>query len=146
MKQFNQILYLDDDPDDGALLEYAIRELFVDKFFYYFESPKKFFMFLNNNSTLLKPIVFIDLNMPAKNGFECIREIRSTAGMNQLPVIVYTTSKRPEDIERSYAAGANLYVRKPFSFTEIREVFLKLFDLDWNHYHPLPPFGDFYLE
>lgn len=58
-------------------------------------------------------LVFLDLNMPRKDGRSCLREIKSNPRYRDIPVIIYSTSDSPEDIQRSYELDANSYICKP---------------------------------
>ena len=75
---------------------------------------------INSLNTLSIPdMIFLDLNMPRKNGLECLREIRSDDKFDHIPVIMYSTSQSKKDIEACYEGGANLYVVKPYTFEDI---------------------------
>lgn len=67
-------------------------------------------------------LILLDLNMPRKNGFEVLREIKIDQDLAHLSVIVMTTSQTEEDILISYALGANLYLSKPFGIDEFAHV------------------------
>lgn len=69
-------------------------------------------------NTALPAIVLLDLNLPRVDGLEVLQRIRDDIKTKLLPVIVLTASKEQEDVVRSYALGANAYVRKPVDFTE----------------------------
>lgn len=61
----------------------------------------------------LPGLVLLDLNLPGKNGFDVLAEIRSTDRLRALPVVVLSTSDENVDIHNAYASGANAYVTKP---------------------------------
>jgi CheY-like chemotaxis protein len=61
-------------------------------------------------------LVLLDLNMPRKDGREALAEIKADPELRKIPVVVFTTSKRDEDVQRSYCAGANSFVVKPVTF------------------------------
>ena len=58
--------------------------------------------------------VFVDLNLPGADGWEVLRRVRSDHRLRRLPVIVVSSSSRPEDVSRSYDLGANSYVVKRY--------------------------------
>ena len=69
----------------------------------------------------LPAVVLLDLKLPRVDGLEVLRRLRADARTELLPVVVFTSSREEEDVIRSYALGANAYVRKPVDFTEFVE-------------------------
>ena len=67
------------------------------------------------------PLIFMDINMPLKNGDECLRDLNSM-GLGFIPVIMLTTSCDNEEFLRLYKLGANACTTKPGSFSEYREL------------------------
>ncbi len=62
----------------------------------------------------LPRVVFLDLKMPRVDGWEVLRRIRAHPRTADLPVVVVSSSDREEDIQRSYALGANSFLQKHF--------------------------------
>ena len=87
----------------------------------------------------LPDILFLDLNMPCKNGMECLQEIRSNKKLQKLMVAVFTTSSNQRYIDTAFEAGANLYIVKPGNFNELTVTIEKVLSLDWRKYQPQPP-------
>jgi two-component system, chemotaxis family, response regulator Rcp1 len=67
-------------------------------------------------------LIFLDLNMPRKDGREVLKEIKADADLRKIPVIVLSSSGDDADIESAYDRHANVYIRKPVDFTEFRGV------------------------
>lgn len=114
------ILVADDDQDDCFFFEEAIQEL----------SLKSQITFVNDGVSLLHhlstvpslpDIVFLDLNMPLKNGIECLTEIKRNEHFSLLPVIVCSTSLTNDIIRQITTLGATHYYRKPSDFGMIKE-------------------------
>lgn len=82
-------------------------------------------------------IVFLDLNMPRKDGREALKEIKNDETLKHIPIIVMTTSKAEEDVVRSYQLGVNAYIRKPIKQDEFMEV-LSIFKRFWLEIVELP--------
>ncbi len=61
----------------------------------------------------LPNLILLDLNMPRKNGLEVLKEIKENSVLCKIPVIIFTTSKSPKDIQSSYELGASCFVSKP---------------------------------
>jgi DNA-binding response OmpR family regulator len=83
-------------------------------------------------------VVLLDLNLPRLGGLDVLRRIREDNRTKLLAVVVLTSSKEEEDIIRSYALGANSYVRKPVNFTEFSEA-VKTLGLYWLLLHQAAP-------
>lgn len=89
-------------------------------------------------------LVLVDLNMPRMNGFELIAALKADVGTRQLPVVVFTTSRRHEDVARAYAVGASTYVEKPVGPQALSDVLTLLAEY-WTSVARLPsqlPTGD----
>jgi two-component system, response regulator len=70
----------------------------------------------------LPAVVLLDLKLPRVDGLEVLRRIRADERTKLLAVVILTASKEEQDVARSYALGANAYVRKPVDFTEFAHV------------------------
>lgn len=130
MKQLHikRILMIDDDPDDCLLLGQAIKEVFSDITLFVMEGCS-----LINNISNFNPIpdcIFLDLNMPVLNGFECMDMIRSNSQFDNTPIFIYSTSSDISQIKQCYLKGAQLYIQKPSSFSKIKEVIRKISVID----------------
>jgi CheY-like chemotaxis protein len=86
-------------------------------------------------------VVLLDLNMPRMDGREALKAIKSDEWLKKIPVVIMTTSRAPEDLERSYDMGANSYITKPMTFEELVQVVgsLKRY---WLEVVELPPAGE----
>jgi two-component system response regulator len=89
--------------------------------------------------TIQPQVILLDLNLPRVGGVEVLRRIREDARTKLLAVVILTSSREEEDILRSYAEGANSYVRKPVEFAEFSEA-VRTLGLFWLLLHePAPP-------
>jgi CheY-like chemotaxis protein len=83
-------------------------------------------------------LVLLDLNLPGMSGREFLQRVRATPALRTVPVVVLTTSRRQEDVEEVYAAGANTYVEKPQDFGRFVQV-LETIQRYWLEMALLPP-------
>ncbi len=119
-KLWRNILLLDDDSDDCALFSDAIKEV-----------DSKFKLTITNDSDKLleslspssnfPELLFLDLNMPKKNGLECLSEIRQNPELKNLPVIIISTSDNQDVVNKSFEVGANYYISKPSSYSKLKQ-------------------------
>jgi CheY-like chemotaxis protein len=83
-------------------------------------------------------LILLDINLPRLSGREVLERIRATPTLKAVPVIVLTTSRRREDVQEMYAAGANTYIEKPADFARFVEV-LQVIQRYWLDTALLPP-------
>jgi CheY-like chemotaxis protein len=124
------ILIVDDDDDDRLLLEEAISSIGPAFQIDFARSGMELTEKINNQPP--PELVFLDLNMPGKTGKECLSDIRHHDYWTDIPVIIYSTSANRLDIQDTYLYGANLYLLKPNSFTELTNMIRHAFSLDLN--------------
>lgn len=67
-------------------------------------------------------LIFLDLNLPKKDGREVLAEIKNSEKLRSIPVVVFSSSEAEKDIQRSYDLHANCYVVKPFDFNHFSKV------------------------
>ena len=83
-------------------------------------------------------VILLDLNLPRMSGHEVLRSVRQDQRFQQIPVIVLTTSGRPDDVRLAYEAGANAYLLKPVEFASFTEIMGHLGKF-WLELVELPP-------
>ena len=120
LQSLSYLVYVDDDEDDRSLFQETIEELFPNIDLRLYENGKEFIEDLVRDISNLPRLVFMDLNMPIKNGFECLEEIRLNNTFRQIPIAVYSTSSCPRDKNRSLQLGAKHFITKPTSFSEMK--------------------------
>ena len=80
-------------------------------------------------------IVFLDLNMPVKSGFDCLKEIKQNEKFKDIQIIIYASHINEEYVDTTFDSGANLYVRKPSSFNEIKEILSDVLQRNWDDHN-----------
>jgi CheY-like chemotaxis protein len=120
------IVSADDDIDDQDLIQEAIQSLNIDHEFARVSDGLKLLNYLKElteNKKTLPDIIFLDLNMPFVNGRDAIRIIKSqTSPFRSIPVMILTTSANQEDMKHCLNCGADSYLVKPNSFTDLKKV------------------------
>ena len=115
------ILLVEDNPDDEFLTRDALRtggiqhEVMVAH-----DGAEALDLIFSREGGLPRTpdLVLLDLKLPKMNGFDVLERIRGNSRTKGLPVVILTSSSEIQDIQRSYAEGANSYVRKPVNFSE----------------------------
>ena len=111
------LLAVEDNPADVKLLRYALSHSAIPVDMYAVEDGAEALAFLQRQEpyTTAPPphLLLLDVNLLKMHGHEVLAEIKADPQLKQLPVIMFSTSAEPEDIDRSYQLGANAYLTKP---------------------------------
>jgi CheY-like chemotaxis protein len=145
MKPTHVILLVEDNPADIKITERALRESAMPVQLIAARDGQEALEYLQQsgaqagNQEWRRPdLILLDLNLPRLSGQEVLRRVRAMKAFRTLPVIVLTTSRREEDIQDMYAAGANTYFEKPADFDRFIEV-LRTIKRYWLDMALLPP-------
>lgn len=115
------LLLADDDEDDRVFFREALGELSTSVELREAGDGAELMHMLSNDDNL-PDALFLDLNMPFKNGFECLREIKQNAKLKSLVIFIYSTSFQQDVTDRLYTCGAHYYIRKPDNFEELKRL------------------------
>jgi CheY-like chemotaxis protein len=126
-----RILLADDDKDDRFFFQEAFKEIETKTSIETVSDGEQLGIYLEK-ATSLPHLLFLDLNLPRKNGLECLEEIRTNSAFNDLLVIIYSTSSSERDISESFQKGANLYIRKSNDFFTLTKVMNKVIKVNWT--------------
>ena len=119
------LLLADDDADDCIFFKEALEELPVSSSLKTVNDGEQLMQLLSTKPVPLPDILFLDLNMPRKNGFECLTEIKLNENLKSLRIIIYSTSLDREIMNSLYEKGANHYIRKPGEFSKLKKIILE---------------------
>ena len=117
-----RILLSDDDEDDRDFFKRALEVLPVSTQLATVSDGEQLMNYLSENTGHLPHVLFLDINMPRKNGFECLKEIKENKATQDLPVVMFSTTNSQDIISVLFKNGAGVYIRKPSSFTELVQV------------------------
>ncbi|NCI51965.1 response regulator [Sediminibacterium roseum] len=121
MKKTIQLLLADDDKDDCDLFREALDELPVTADLSTVHDGEQLMQLLSKKNPLPQ-LLFLDLNMPRKNGFECLSEIKKNDALKDLPVVIFSTSYDRDIVNLLYTKGAHFYISKPNEFDKLKDV------------------------
>lgn len=131
------IFYADDDEDDLMFFNDAVESVSSNSNLLVQLHIHKNGENLVTNIKENKPengVVFLDLNMPKKSGFEILEEIRKEPAIMHFPVVIYSTSSDKSDIELSLNLGANFYAIKPYNFNDLMKMIQSVIKINWNNH------------
>jgi len=116
------ILLADDDTDDCIFFREAVEELSFPTTLSVVNDGEQLMQWLTKECGKLPHLLFLDLNMPRKNGFECLEEIKLTKKLQSLPVVIFSTSLEQEVVNQLYNNGAQYFIRKPADFLQFKKI------------------------
>lgn len=117
-----RLLLADDDKDDCLFFQDALKELPLSTQLLTVHDGEQLIQLLEAETEQLPHVLFLDLNMPRKNGLECLSEIKLNNKLKRLFVIIFSTSLEQGTVNLLYKNGAQLYIRKPAEFARLKKV------------------------
>jgi CheY-like chemotaxis protein len=120
-----RILLTDDDLGDRIVFAEIFEEMELETTVQLLKNGVELMDYLNKKDVLFPDLLFLDLNMPNKNGMTCLKEIRSNEKFKDISIAIYSTSASEKDIEESFQLGANIYITKPSDFGILKQVLAK---------------------
>lgn len=141
------ILMADDDDDDFLLTQKALKESKLLNKLIRVKDGEELIDYLTRQGdyegqeTERPGVILLDLNMPRKDGREALKEIKTNSDLNEIPVVVFTTSQAEEDVYKSYQLGVNSFITKPVTFESLISV-MQTLGKYWFEIVELPTHGD----
>jgi len=134
--QYDSILITlaDDDEDDRLFFIDAFEELKINTIVNTVNNGKELLNFLNHPETILPNIIFLDLNMPILNGIECLKEIKLNDKFKDIVIAIYSTSSSDQDVEDTFVLGANIYIKKPSNFENLKKILADIVTINWQYH------------
>lgn len=127
-----KILFVEDNPGDAMLMKEVFRKLSLTHELEIMDDGAKVLPALRNEGSCAgakRPdLVLLDLNMPKISGLDILKEMKSDLGTSAIPVIVFTSSQSPRDVEDSYRHCANAVLTKPMDLKGLMETVKALHD------------------
>jgi CheY-like chemotaxis protein len=129
-----EILLVEDNEDDILLEQEAIADAKLVNLMHVVRDGEEAMAYLRRQgkyqNAQMPGLVLLDINMPKKNGFEVLNDMKADPALMHIPVVMLTTSDSEADIVKSYARGACSFITKPMDFDKFRDV-VRQFALYW---------------
>lgn len=132
------ILLADDDKADCLLFRDALEELPVSARLTIVHNGEEVIEELANKGNGLPDVLFLDLSMPRKNGFASLGEIKRNTGLQNLPVVIFSTSSDLETVTRVFRDAAHYYICKPIDFSQLKKIIYEALTLISREHNSLP--------
>ena len=139
------IFLAEDDKEDCLLFKEALEELPVRVQLTIFHNGDQLMKRLTKKQNKLPDVLFLDLNMPRKNGFISLGEIKRNNELDSLPVIIFSTALEKNKVKQVYRDAAHYYIRKPAEFSQLKNVIYEALNLITQVDNQLPGEDKFIL-
>jgi len=120
------ILVVEDSDDDLFLIQRAFLYANYNDDLIFVRDGEEAIQYLRNalidEGTMVPNLILMDINMPRKNGFEALEEIKSDDSLAAIPVVMLSSSSRENDIDNSYKSGASSFITKPVDFAMFKKM------------------------
>ena len=128
------LLIADDDDDDRQFFYEALEEIKIKTTVEMVTNGAALLKRLTKKNAIIPQVLFLDLNMPFKNGIECLTEIKKLDFLKNMTIVIYSTSASESDIEDTFVKGANVYIKKPTDFNKLKKVLSEVITTQWQYY------------
>jgi len=140
------LLLCDDDLDDCSFFKEALEALPQSTNLTIMHDGEELMHHLTKETDKLPHALFLDLNMPRKNGFECLVELKLNKKLQQLPVIIFSTSLDEEVVNLLHKNSASYFIQKPADFSQIKIIIQYALSLINREVISQPAIEDFVLK
>ena len=128
-KKISNIILAEDDIDDQNIFQIALEEIDSTIETQFASNGNELLNLLQTNQP---DLLFLDLEMPYKNGLECLIEMKNSPALENIPVVVFSSTTKPSNIQTAYEVGANLFFIKPPIYSDYLSSIKAIFKLDWS--------------
>jgi len=143
--KYMTVYLADDDTDDREIFSWALEDISNDVHLATFKDGQQLINELNTAWQNKPDVIFLDINMPLKNGIEVLSDLKSNPVTSKIPVVMYSTSADPNLIATTKSLGANLYFVKPSDYTRLKKLLLKTLSINWNDFVIPQAINDFMI-
>lgn len=120
------ILLADDDLDDAEIFADALNDVDPRVKFFHAENGYGVFEQIKTLGNRTPSIIFLDLNMPEMDGWECLSILKRDPVTKDIPVMIYSTSSYHRDKQNALASGASAFITKPSDYESLRKLMTSL--------------------
>lgn len=122
------ILLVEDDLGHARLIERNLRRAHITNEIMHFSDGQAAvdYLFGEGLRRPLPMLILLDLNLPGLSGVQVLERLKADARTKHIPVMILTTTDNPQEIERCYALGCNVYITKPIAYEHFAEAIHQL--------------------
>lgn len=116
------ILLADDDYDDAEMFAHVLTEIDSSIAFHHMENGLAIFEYLKDKHNRIPDVIFLDINMPQMNGWQCLAALKNDPVTQHTSVIIYSTSSHHRDKQTALELGATAFISKPSEYKSLQNI------------------------
>lgn len=121
------VLLVEDDPGHARLIQKGLKRSGITNPLHILTNGQEAIDYLFENKEMMPPtLILLDLNLPELDGYQVLERIKGDDILQQIPVIILTTTDDLREVSRCYALGCNVYITKPIAYDEFSDALRKL--------------------
>lgn len=129
-----KVILVEDDAEDIEFFMECLEDLPYEAEVTTYRNGQEFVDGMIANRTNLPDLVFLDLNMPVKNGVQALKELRALPDFKNIPVVaIYSTSISEKDHAETFLHGADAFISKPNDYKDLKRLIRQIFEIDWKN-------------
>ena len=124
-KPLIKVFLVDDDQDDYLFFKKALQFQVFKTTLQKITCGEDLMDELNDENLVLPDVIFLDINMPEKDGYACLVDIKDSARLKNIPTVMYSTSYQKDVADMLFEIGADFFIKKPKDFNDVRKAIEK---------------------
>ncbi|ASK31991.1 response regulator [Chryseobacterium sp. T16E-39] len=133
-KEYLNAILVDDDEGNIILFKNIFKDLKITVKVQSFQNGRDLMKYLSNAEVLVPEILLMNYNIPHKNSMECLDEIKLDLRLSGMITGIYSDVLSEEDIEKIFVKGANIYIKKPDNYKDMKRVVSEVITLNWQYH------------
>jgi len=122
MALYKNIIFIDNDEEDRMIFKDTLFQLHPQIIYNDFPGAQEAIDFLAHDFIILPDLIFLDINMPGKDGFHVLKTIKKSERLKEIPVIMLSTSSEKNDMQKASKMGALGYAVKPSRLSDLKKI------------------------
>ncbi|ASW74617.1 transcriptional regulator [Chryseobacterium piperi] len=132
-KEYLNVILADDDEGNIILFKNIFKDLKIAVKVQSFQNGKDLMEYLNNAEAFIPEMIMMNYTISQKSSLECLEEIKIDLRLSNMITAIYSDSLPEEDIERILVKGANIYIKKPDNYKDLKRVVSDVITLNWQY-------------
>lgn len=133
-REYLNVILVDHDEGNQIFFKNIFKDLKIGIKVQLFCNGENLMEYLNSEEALIPEILFMDFDIPKKNSLECLHEIKTDFRFDKMVTAIYSDRLSEPEIEDVFVKGANIFMRKPDNYTDLKKVISEVVTVNWQYH------------